>query len=86
MWGICAFFNPFLALMTIAICDDVVISAHMDDSLAILGNIVGGEWLKMLISVDAFIVLRFIYNFRIIIYIVVQFLLPMLVLLVFVDV
>ena len=57
MWAICTFFNPVLTLLTITLCSVQDINASPDDSLAALGAAAAGEWLRYLVSLDAFIVL-----------------------------
>ena len=57
MWAICAFFNPVLSLLTVALCPLSAIQASQEDSLAQLGHAAAGQWLRDLVSLDAFIVL-----------------------------
>ncbi|MGL2992425.1 APC family permease [Flavobacterium sp. TSSA_36] len=57
MWGIVSFFNPVLALLLICIIPLTEVGAHKESLLAYLGHTTGGNWLAILISVDAVLVL-----------------------------
>eukprot|EP00455_Lapot_gusevi_P011346 TRINITY_DN1521_c0_g1_i4.p1 TRINITY_DN1521_c0_g1~~TRINITY_DN1521_c0_g1_i4.p1 ORF type:complete len:707 (+),score=215.07 TRINITY_DN1521_c0_g1_i4:132-2252(+) len=58
MWAICAVFNPLLCLMCLAVVPvQQIKDQHLDDSLAYLGLLAGGNWLRIWVSIDAFLVL-----------------------------
>lgn len=57
MWAIVSFFNPIIALFLIAIIPIAELGEHKESLLAFLGNKTGGNWLSILISVDAVLVL-----------------------------
>jgi amino acid transporter len=57
MWVIVTFFNPVIALLLIAIIPIAQLGDHKESLLAFLGHTAGGNWLSLLISVDAVCVL-----------------------------
>ena len=57
MWAIVSFFNPAIAILLIAIIPLGELNGHRESLLSYLGHTTGGEWLSLLISVDAVLVL-----------------------------
>lgn len=57
MWAVVSFFNPVLALLLICIIPLAEVGEHKESLLAYLGQTTGGNWLAILISVDAVLVL-----------------------------
>ena len=59
MWAVVAFFNPAFALLAVLILDVEVIADpnNLNVTLALLAELSGGDWLKYLVCVDAFLVL-----------------------------
>jgi hypothetical protein len=57
MWAIVSFFNPAIAILLIAIIPIIEIEGHRESLLSHLGYIAGGNWMSLLISLDAVLVL-----------------------------
>jgi len=57
MWLAVGFFNPAMALMALALVPIADVPQHQEALLSHMGRIAGGEWLSVLISVDAALVL-----------------------------
>jgi len=57
MWAIVSFFNPAIAILLIAIIPIAEFGAHRESLLSYLGQTTGGQWLSLLISIDAVLVL-----------------------------
>lgn len=57
MWAASAFFNPAMAILALALIDIPDVAKHTSGFLAHLGATAGGEWLRLVISVDAVLVL-----------------------------
>ena len=53
MWAMVSFFNPVLALLIIFILSLATVGGHRESLLAYLGEITGGRFLGISISVDA---------------------------------
>lgn len=57
MWVVVSFFNPVLALLAVGVLPLVTVGQHTETLLSYLGQVAGGRWLALLISVDAVAVL-----------------------------
>lgn len=57
MWIIVTVFNPLLAFMALAIIPLSTINANEETLLSFMGNLTGGNWLLVLVSIDATLVL-----------------------------
>jgi amino acid transporter len=57
MWIAVTVFNPGMALLALALVPIEYVGNHQEALLAHMGNLSGGPWLSMLISVDAALVL-----------------------------
>ena len=57
MWLAVIIFNPLIALLALGIQPMPDLVAHQEDLLVFLGGVVGGETMKTLIAIDAFLVL-----------------------------
>ncbi len=57
MWWAVSILNPTMALLTLAVLPVAEVGFHKDHLLAHLGDVTAGEWLKILISIDAALVL-----------------------------
>lgn len=57
MWRVVTFFNPVIALLAISILPMMSIDSNRESLLSFMGQTVGGEWLRYLISIDAVLVL-----------------------------
>eukprot|EP01028_Stygiella_incarcerata_P001055 TRINITY_DN11659_c0_g1_i1.p1 TRINITY_DN11659_c0_g1~~TRINITY_DN11659_c0_g1_i1.p1 ORF type:complete len:785 (-),score=157.20 TRINITY_DN11659_c0_g1_i1:138-2216(-) len=57
MWILVTIFNPTLSLLSLGVLTNDEIYDHTGDLLAIMGRRAGGEWLHVVVCVDAFLVL-----------------------------
>ncbi|GIS62691.1 MAG: hypothetical protein CM1200mP2_49160 [Planctomycetaceae bacterium] len=57
MWIAVSILNPSMAFLTLAVLPVEEVGFHKDHLLAHLGDVTAGGWLKLLISVDAALVL-----------------------------
>ncbi len=57
MWIIVSIFNPLMAFLALSLFTVDGVAEHKNDLLAYMGEIVGGNWLSSLISIDAVLVL-----------------------------
>jgi amino acid transporter len=57
MWVVVTVFNPLLAFVAIAALPLAEVNTHTETLLSHLGNVAGGRWLGIIISVDAVAVL-----------------------------
>ncbi len=57
MWLAVSFFNPMMAILALSLVRIPDVGAHEVDLLAHMGNLAGGKWLAILVSVDAALVL-----------------------------
>ena len=57
MWIAVSIFNPSIALLALAMVPISAVSGHQEALLAHMGELAGGRWLSILISVDAALVL-----------------------------
>lgn len=57
MWIAVSIFNPATAFLALAIIPIPEVSGHQEALLAHMGNLAGGSWLSILISIDAALVL-----------------------------
>ncbi len=57
MWIAVTIFNPGIALLALALVPIPEVAQHQETLLAYMGNLAGGPWLAILISVDATLVL-----------------------------
>jgi amino acid transporter len=57
MWVAVAVFNPLISLLSMGLVPIAEFGRHKEDLLAYMGEISGGNWLKLLVSVDAVLVL-----------------------------
>ena len=57
MWIAVSVFNPLIAFLALAVVPIPDVSQHEADLLSYMGQLAGGNWLAMLISVDAVLVL-----------------------------
>ena len=57
MWIAVSIFNPLMAFLALAVVPISEVSQHEADLLSHMGQLAGGNWLAMLISIDAVLVL-----------------------------
>ena len=57
MWIAVTIFNPGMAFLALALVPIPEVAQHQETLLAHMGNLAGGQWLSILISVDATLVL-----------------------------
>ncbi len=57
MWIVVTVFNPLMAFLALAVIPMSGIEEHQESLLSYMGNLSGGSWLSVLISVDAALVL-----------------------------
>jgi amino acid transporter len=57
MWIVVSVFNPLMAFLALAIVPAAEVQVHEEALLSFMGNKAGGNWLSVLISVDAALVL-----------------------------
>ncbi len=57
MWIVVSIFNPLIAFLALAIIPMSGIEAHESTLLSLMGNTAGGNWLALVISIDAVLVL-----------------------------
>ena len=57
MWIVVSVFNPLMAFLALAILPVSTVATHQEALLSEMGMIAGGNWLSLLISVDAALVL-----------------------------
>ena len=57
MWIVVSVFNPLMAFLALAVIKIPDVQGHQEALLSYLGNVAGGPWLAVLISVDAALVL-----------------------------
>lgn len=57
MWVTVSFFNPVIALLAITVLPLTVVATHKETLLAYLGSTTAGNWLAVLINIDATLVL-----------------------------
>lgn len=57
MWIVVSIFNPLLAFLALSIVPMSTIDQNQEALLSFLGNISGGNWLSIMISIDAALVL-----------------------------
>lgn len=57
MWIAVSFFNPLMALLALSVLTMVQVDQNQTALLAHMGGVVGGDWLRILVSVDAALVL-----------------------------
>jgi amino acid transporter len=57
MWVVVSFFNPVLALLAVGVLPLLTVGQHTETLLSYLGQVAGGRWLALLISIDAVAVL-----------------------------
>lgn len=57
MWIVVSIFNPLIAFLALAIIPMAAITAHDSTVLSLMGGTAGGNWLSLLISIDAVLVL-----------------------------
>jgi amino acid transporter len=57
MWIAVTIFNPGMAFLALALVPIPEVAQHQETLLAYMGNLAGGQWLAILISVDATLVL-----------------------------
>ena len=57
MWIAVSIFNPATAFLALSIIPIPEVGAHQEALLAYMGNLTGGSWLSILISIDAALVL-----------------------------
>ncbi|GAB5440332.1 MAG: hypothetical protein Fues2KO_06810 [Fuerstiella sp.] len=57
MWIAVSFFNPLMALLALAVLTLGQVDQNQNALLAYMGQVVGGGWLKTLVSIDAALVL-----------------------------
>ncbi|MGB8703387.1 MAG: APC family permease, partial [Gillisia sp.] len=57
MWIVVSIFNPLIAFLALALIPMDVVNNNQDALLSFLGNISGGNWLSLLIGIDAALVL-----------------------------
>lgn len=57
MWRVVSFFNPVIALLALSIIPMVSINHHLESLLSFMGQTAGGDWLSMVVSIDAVLVL-----------------------------
>ena len=57
MWIAVSIFNPLMAFLALAVVPIPEVAQHETDLLSYMGQLAGGNWLAMLISIDAVLVL-----------------------------
>lgn len=57
MWIVVSVFNPLMAFLALSLIPVGEISTHKTDLLSYMGSISGGNWLKIIVSIDAVLVL-----------------------------
>jgi amino acid transporter len=57
MWIVVSVFNPLMAFLALAILPVATVETHQEALLSEMGNLAGGSWLSVLISIDAALVL-----------------------------
>jgi hypothetical protein len=57
MWSIVFIINPTIAILTLGVVDLPSITANTSTILSLVGSVAGGKWLRLLINIDAIIVL-----------------------------
>ena len=57
MWIVVSIFNPLMAFLALSLIKIPDVAGHQEALLSYMGNIAGGKWLAVLISVDAALVL-----------------------------
>lgn len=57
MWVVVSFFNPLIALLAICVLPLAVVGEHKEALLAYLGHTTAGNWLGVMIAIDATLVL-----------------------------
>ncbi|WP_323028401.1 APC family permease [Gelidibacter japonicus] len=57
MWIVVAVFNPLIAFLVLAIIPVSTVVAYRDALLSVMGSTAGGNWLSLLIGIDAALVL-----------------------------
>ena len=57
MWIVVSVFNPLMAFLALAVIKIPDVQGHQEALLSYMGNVTGGQWLAVLISVDAALVL-----------------------------
>lgn len=57
MWIVVSVFNPLMAFLALAVIKIPDVQGHQEALLSYMGNVAGGQWLAVLISVDAALVL-----------------------------
>jgi amino acid transporter len=57
MWIAVSIFNPLIAFLALAVVPIPEVGQHKADLLSYMGQLAGGNWLAMLISIDAVLVL-----------------------------
>jgi len=57
MWIVVSVFNPLIAFLALALIPMDVVGANQEALLSFLGNISGGNWLSLLVGIDAALVL-----------------------------
>jgi amino acid transporter len=57
MWVVVSFFNPLIALLAICVMPLAVVGEHKEALLAYLGHTTAGNWLAIMIAIDATLVL-----------------------------
>lgn len=57
MWIVVSVFNPLLAFLALSIVPIETVNENQEALLAFLGNVSGGNWLSILVSIDAALVL-----------------------------
>jgi amino acid transporter len=57
MWIVVSIFNPLIAFLALGILPINEVNAHQDALLSHMGNTSGGQWLSIMIALDAALVL-----------------------------
>ncbi|GBD89606.1 amino acid permease [bacterium BMS3Abin04] len=57
MWIVVSIFNPLMAFLALAVIKIPDVQGHQEALLSYMGNITGGQWLSVLVSIDAALVL-----------------------------
>ncbi len=57
MWIVVSVFNPLMAFLALSLVPVGEVAAHKTDLLSYMGKISGGEWLAIIVSIDAVLVL-----------------------------
>ncbi|CAE7930925.1 unnamed protein product, partial [Symbiodinium sp. KB8] len=58
MWFAVAFFNPVIGLLSLCVLPlNNIVTVNQNDLLAAMGQVAGGRWLKIMVSIDAAVVL-----------------------------